>query len=57
MGGTPRGQRDGEGVRVARVPAPSFVAEVPAEAAARLGLSVGQPAYASFKATGVAAYA
>ncbi|MBK6780425.1 MAG: ABC transporter ATP-binding protein [Gemmatimonadetes bacterium] len=47
----------GERVRVVLGPAPSFVAEVTAEAAARLGLSVGQPAYASFKATSVAAYA
>ena len=47
----------GERVRVVLGPAPSFVAEVTAEAATRLGLAVGQDAYASFKATSVAAYA
>jgi molybdate transport system ATP-binding protein len=47
----------GERVRVVLGPAPSFVAEVTAQAASAMGLAVGQPIYASFKATSVAAYA
>ncbi|MDX2121846.1 MAG: ABC transporter ATP-binding protein [Gemmatimonadota bacterium] len=47
----------GERVRVVLGPAPSFVAEVTAQAAHAMGLAAGQRVYASFKATSVAAYA
>jgi molybdate transport system ATP-binding protein len=47
----------GERVRVVIGPAPAFVAEITAVAAAHLGLAVGQRVHASFKATSVVAYA
>ncbi len=47
----------GERLRVVIGPAPAFVAEITARAAAHLGLTVGQRVHASFKATSVAIYA
>jgi molybdate transport system ATP-binding protein len=47
----------GERVRVVLGPAPVFVAEVTAAAVAHLGLVVGTPVHAAFKATSVTAYA
>ncbi len=46
----------GERIRVVIGPSPAFVAEVTAAAAEQMGLQVGQPIHASFKATSVSAY-
>ena len=46
----------GERVRVALSTEPPLVAEVTAEAVSALGLRVGAPAFAAFKATGVTPY-